>query len=89
MSAEENKDLVRRFFEARAETDLDELDEMLAPDFVCHTRIFPGQPPGREGYKWSIAQYSAAFSNRRFIVEDQVAEADKVWTRFSVRATHD
>jgi serine phosphatase RsbU (regulator of sigma subunit)/predicted ester cyclase len=89
MSAEENKDLVRRFFEARAETDLDELDEMLAPDFVCHTRIFPGQPPGREGYKWSIAQYSAAFSNRRFIVEDQVAEADKVWTRFTVRATHD
>ncbi len=94
MSAEHYKTLARRLFEAfedvsRGKADLDTFDKMLAPDFVCHTRIFPGQPPGREGYKWSIAQYSAAFSNRRFIVEDQVAEADKVWTRFSVRATHD
>jgi serine phosphatase RsbU (regulator of sigma subunit)/predicted ester cyclase len=89
MSAEENKALVRRFFEARVKSDLDELDKMLASDFVSHTNIVPGQPPGREGYKWSLTQYSAAFSNRRFIVEDQVAEADKVWTRFTVRATHD
>jgi serine phosphatase RsbU (regulator of sigma subunit)/predicted ester cyclase len=94
MSAEQNKALIRRFFEAqedvsRGKADLDALDKMLASDFVSHTKIVPGQPPGREGYKWSLTQYSAAFSNRRFIVEDQVAEADKVWTRFTVRATHD
>jgi predicted ester cyclase len=29
------------------------------------------------------------FSNRRFIVEEQVAEADKVVTRFTVHVTHD
>ena len=89
MSAEENKDLVRRFFEARAETDLDELDEMLAPDFVSHTKVLPGQRPDREGYKRTIAEYAATFSNRRFIVKEQVAEADKVVTRFTVRVTHD
>jgi ketosteroid isomerase-like protein len=87
--AEENKALVRRFFEARVRTDLDALDKMLAPDFVSHTKLLPGQPPDREGYKRTIAEYAATFSNRRFIVEEQVAEAEKVVTRFTVHVTHD
>jgi serine phosphatase RsbU (regulator of sigma subunit)/ketosteroid isomerase-like protein len=89
MSAEQNKALVRRFFEARVKTDLDALDKMLAPDFVSHTKLLPGQQPDREGYKRTIAQLSATFSDRRFIVEEQVAEGDTVVTRFIVRATHD
>ena len=56
MSAEENMALARRFFEAqedvsRRKADLDALDEMLAPNFVSHTELLPGQQPGREGYK--------------------------------------
>jgi ketosteroid isomerase-like protein len=35
MSAEQNKALVRRFFEARVKTDLDAVDQMLAPDFIA------------------------------------------------------
>ena len=89
MSAEENKALVRRFFEARVETDLNAVDKMVAPDFVSHTRMVPGQQPGREGLKQAITELSAAMSNRRFFVEEQVAEADKVVTRFTIRATHD
>jgi serine phosphatase RsbU (regulator of sigma subunit)/predicted ester cyclase len=90
MSAEQNKALVRRFLEAHeGKADLDALDQMLAPDFVSHVRRLPGQQPGREGYKWSIAQYSAAFSDRRFLVQQQVAEGDTVVSRFIVRATHD
>src|SRR5215204_1828760 len=90
MSAEQNKVLVRRSFEAHeGKADLDALDQMLAPDFVSHIKRLPGQPPDREGYKWAIAQYSAAFSDRKFLVEEQVAEADTVVTRFTVRATHD
>src|ERR687894_2191654 len=90
MSAELNKALVRRFLEAHeGKADLEALDQMLAPDFVSHVRRLPGQQPDREGYKWAIAQYSAAFSDRRFLVEEQVAEGDTVVTRFTVRATHD
>src|SRR5215216_2466644 len=89
MSVEENKALVRRFFEARVKTDLEALDKMLAADFVSHTKVLPGHKPDREGYKRTIAEYAATFSNRRFIVEEQVAEADKVVTRFSVHVTHD
>src|SRR5215217_419538 len=73
MSVEENLALAHRFLEARATGDLDALDELLAPDFVNHNRLLPGQEPGREGYKWAIAKMLAAFSNRRFFVEDQVA----------------
>ena len=43
MSVEQNKALVRRFLEARVETDLDALDEILAPDFVSHVKLVPGQ----------------------------------------------
>jgi len=91
VSAEEkNKALVRRFLEAHAgKADLDALDQMLAPDFVSHHKRLPGQQPGREGYKWATAQYSAAFSNSRLLVEEQVAEGDTVVSRFIVHATHD
>src|SRR5215217_6094309 len=86
---EENKALVLRFFEARVKTDLDALDKMLAPDFVSHTKLLPSQQPDREGYKWSVAEFSAAFSDVRFNIEEQVVEGDKVVTRYTVHATHD
>jgi predicted ester cyclase len=92
MSVEENKAnkaLVRRLFEARGKTDLDAFDKMLAPEFVSHTKLLPGHKPDREGYKRTIAEYAATFSNRRFIVEEQVAEADKVVSRVTAHATHD
>jgi serine phosphatase RsbU (regulator of sigma subunit)/predicted ester cyclase len=85
---EKNKALVRRFLEAQAKGNLNVIDEVLAPHFVDHDRL-PGQAPDREGYKRATVEYHAAFSNVRFLVEDQVAEGDKVVTRFIVRATHD
>jgi predicted ester cyclase len=89
MSAEENMALARRFMAVRIKGDLDATDEMIAPHFVNHNRLLPGQEPGREGYKRAIAKMLAAFSNRRFFVEDQVAAGDKVVTRFIGHLTHD
>ena len=85
---EENKALVRRFMEARAKADLNAIEEMMAPDFISHG-LLPGQQPGREGLKRTIAEIAATFSNRRRFIEDQVAEGDKVVTRYTLRATHD
>jgi predicted ester cyclase len=87
--AEQNKTLVRRLFEARGKLDMGALDKMLAPHFLSHTKVFPGQQLDREGYKRMTLEYHAAFSNTSFIVEEQVAEADKVVSRISGRATHD
>jgi len=85
---EKNKALVRRFFEARVKTDLDALDKMLAPDFVHHT-LAPNQQPDREDYKLQVAKSVSAFSDVRFVIEDQVAAGDKVISRISGRGTYD
>src|SRR5215217_1984978 len=89
MSAEENMALARRFIEARVKGDLEAVDEMMAPDYVSHTKLLPGQQPGREGEKWALAQFSAAVSDASVHFEDQIAAGDKVVTRLIVRATHD
>ena len=89
MPVEENMALVRRYLEARVTADLDTMDELMAPDYVNHTNLLPGEEPGREGAKRAIAQYTAAFSNSRVLVEDQVAADDKVVTRLIVHRIHD
>jgi serine phosphatase RsbU (regulator of sigma subunit)/predicted ester cyclase len=89
MSAEENMALARRFMEARVKGDLEAVDEMMAPDFVSRTSLLSVQEPDREGVKWVTAQLAAAVSNASVHFEDQVAQGDKVVTRFSAHATHD
>src|SRR5215213_4057505 len=85
---EKNKVLVRRFWEAQANADLDTIDELLAPDFVDHG-LLPGQEPSREGYKQQVAEQHAALSDVRATIEDQVAKGDKVVTRITWRSVHD
>jgi serine phosphatase RsbU (regulator of sigma subunit)/predicted ester cyclase len=89
MSAEENMALARRFMEARVKGDLEAVDEMMAPDFVSRTSLLSVQEPDREGVKWVTAQLAAAVSNASVHFEDQVAQGDKVVTRFSAHASHD
>jgi predicted ester cyclase len=86
--AEENKVIVRRFLEATARGDLDAMDKMIAPDFVDRS-LMPGQEPDREGFKRSVAELDAPFTNQRVTIEDQIAEGDKVLTRVTHRAIHD
>ena len=90
VSSEEEKNmaLVRRFWEAQANADLDTLDELLAPDFVDHSS-FADQEPGREGYKRQVADQHAALSEVRSIIEDQLAKGEKVVTRITWRSIHD
>ncbi len=89
MSAEQNTALARRFMEAKVTGDLKAMDEMMAPDYVNHTKLVPGQQPGPEGEKRAIAQFSAAFSKSSVHFEDQVAAGDKVVSRCIVHRTHD
>jgi predicted ester cyclase len=86
---EKNKELARRFLEARVKGDVDAVDEMMATDYVSHTPLLSLQEPDREGIKWVAAQLSAAVSNASVRVEDQVATGDKVVTRFVAHVTHD
>jgi len=85
---ERNKVLVRRFLEAQAKGDLDAVREMMAPHFVDHHPRNQG-PDHREGYLRVVAEEQAAFSDIRYIIEDQIAEDDKVMTRWTGSGVHD
>jgi serine phosphatase RsbU (regulator of sigma subunit)/predicted ester cyclase len=89
VSVEENMVLARRFMEARVKGDVDALEEMLPPDFISHTRLLPEEVQGRQGVIWAAAQVAGAISNASVVVEDQVAQGEKVVTRFTVHSTHD
>jgi len=85
---ERNKVLVRRFLEAQAKGDLDAVKEMMATHFVDHN-LRSAKKPDREGYLRVVAEEQAAFSEIRYIIEDQIAEGDKVMTRWTGSGVHD
>ena len=49
---------------------------------------FPGQGPGLEGLKDVLRGMRAGFPDLYFSVEEQIAEGDKVLTRFERTGTH-
>lgn len=86
MSLEENKAIVRRFIEAYNNRNLDYLDlidDLVAPDYVDHTKQV-----GREGLKQLFAMGLNAFPDWHETIEDIIAEGDKVWVRLSYTGTH-
>jgi predicted ester cyclase len=91
LSLEENKALIRRYFEAIdaacASGNADVLDEFVAPDFVTHNP-FPGMAPGIEGAKRLFLMFVAAAPGRH-VVEDLIADGDKVVGRITAYGTHE
>jgi steroid delta-isomerase-like uncharacterized protein len=87
--SEENKAIVRREMEEvfNHTGNLDAADEIYAPDYVGHEPT-TGDIRGMEGAKQFAAEYRKAFPDLETTIEDQVAEGDKVVTRFSARGTH-
>jgi ketosteroid isomerase-like protein len=86
-SIEENKAIVRRFFEeAVNRTNLSVFDELFAPDFVDRTP-FPGQAPGPAGIEESAGGLLAMFSALRVTVEAVIAEGDLVAAHVTWRGT--
>jgi steroid delta-isomerase-like uncharacterized protein len=89
MSAEENKAIVRRFWGVWEEGNIDLVDELLAPDYINHTPASPDQPTGPEGVKGVVTMFRSAIPDLRVVVEDLIAEGDKVVVRYALEGTHD
>ncbi len=88
-SAEENKAVARRWFEDLFNAgNLEVADEIVASDHVNHDPTLPGVPTGPEGQKQVVNLYRGAFTNAHISVEDQVAEGDKVVTRWTGSGIH-
>jgi len=86
MSQEENKVVVRRFFAALDDQDVDTVGDMLASDYRLH---FDGNPVMDRGAGIGFfSAFLAAFPDISHQVQDQLAEGDLVATRILVRGTH-
>jgi predicted ester cyclase len=87
--AEENKAIVRRqeeeFF---TQGNLDAADEIYAPNYVGHDPSNPHDVRGLEAAKQAAADYRKAFPDLQVIIEDPIAEGDKVAARVRFRGTH-
>jgi steroid delta-isomerase-like uncharacterized protein len=86
-----NKAAARRLYEeAFAQGKPEVVDEVLHPDFVCHDpNSETGEIRGAETMKGEIGYFRNAFPHDFFWrVEDQLAEGDKVTTRYTMGGTH-
>jgi len=87
MSTEDNKALVRRGFEEGFnQRNLALFDELCAPEIVYHNASMTIQGP--ESYKQYLSMLLTASPDLHITVEDQMAEGDKVVTRYTTRGTH-
>jgi steroid delta-isomerase-like uncharacterized protein len=88
MSAE-NKALSRRLLEEAFNAGrLDVTDELVANDYVGHDAALPEEVRGPAGLKELIGGYRAAFPDIHLAIEDQIADGDRVVTRWSGKGTH-
>jgi steroid delta-isomerase-like uncharacterized protein len=90
MSVEENKAIVRREIEElfNHTGNLDVAEEVYAPGFVGHDPTMPEDLQGVEAAKQFAATFRSAFPDLTCTIEDQIAEGDKVVTRWSASGTH-
>jgi steroid delta-isomerase-like uncharacterized protein len=88
MSTEENKALAQLWIEeAWNKGNLTIVEELIAPNYLLHDPTRPGLR-GRQGIKQSVVMFRTAFPDLQFTIEDQIAEGDKVVTRYLVHGTH-
>ena len=90
MSTEENKALLRRSVEEifSAQGDLDVAGEIYAPNYVGHNPLDSEDVRGPEGAKEQARMYRNAFPDVRLNIEEQIAEGDRVVTRWIGSGTH-
>jgi predicted ester cyclase len=92
MSQPELKELARRAFaacnEAIATGRVDLIDEFVDEDYIDHASS-SGELGAREGLKQWFLVARDTFSSFHSVIEDMVAEGDKVAIRFRLQGLHD
>ena len=87
MSIEENKAIVRRYFEEGLNRHkFTIVYELLGPDFINHSPRL--DTVGREETALDLERFFRAFPDWHTVIEDIVAEGDKVVVRRTISGTH-
>ena len=88
MTEEANKALARRSFEELwNQGNLAAAPELYDANHISHG-LGVDVPPGIEGLTQFITLYRTAYPDTHFTIEDQIAEGDKVVTRWTAIGTH-
>ncbi len=86
--SEANKQVIRAFIQDVINRgELECANDLVKEDFI-ELDPLPGQQQGREGLKAVIAMLRAAFPDMHWVVNEMIAEEDKVVTRFIWTGTH-
>ncbi len=87
MTTQENKILVRRYFdEALNQRNAVIVDEIFSESFVAYAPR--GATSDLKAFKNALTMSHKAFPDLHVTIEDQIAEGDKVTTRWQASGTH-
>ncbi|MEX5721014.1 ester cyclase [Geodermatophilus maliterrae] len=87
-TATANKALIRRIFEEVIPGgDTATMRGLFDPDWVDHDPL-PGQPAGLDGAAYVVSTMHTAHPDLRFVIDDLVAERDRVVIRWTLRGTN-
>jgi steroid delta-isomerase-like uncharacterized protein len=87
--SEQNKQLIRRAVEEVWNGgNFDVVDELVASDFIVHAALPEDEVHGPEGAKQYFAMLRQAFPDLHFTIEEQIADGDRVVTRWTATGTH-
>ena len=88
MSAEENKAILRRFFdEVHMGGNLDLMSDMATQDYVNHSPSWP-DVIGPDSFREMVANMRSAFPDLADTIHDMIAEGNKVVTHWTFAGTH-
>jgi steroid delta-isomerase-like uncharacterized protein len=88
MTLEENKKFMNSFIEEVInKQNLNTANSIVSKEFIEHVP-FPGQGPGREGLIFALNSMFLGFPDMKWTVDEQIAEGEKVVTRFTWTGTH-
>ena len=88
MSAEENKAIFRRYVEEVGNEGKLELADEIFDRYLAHQPDGSVLERGPEDVKRFMGEFQEAFPDFHTEIEDQIAEGDKVVTRWRMRGTH-
>lgn len=89
--AQENKALIKKVIQLWSKGNAEGIDEIYAPNCIIHERYHPSSPQtskGIQAWKKMMSELREAFPDLQDSIEDQIAEGNKVVTRFTSRGTH-
>jgi len=88
MTIQENKNIARRFIQIWGNGSLDVIEELGDPGISVQYPVSPQVIQGAQMFRQVMQGWRSAFPDSDLVVEEAIAEGDKVMIRWSFSGTH-